>query len=134
LAAHRPDLTAKLHLAELPAYCLVLWWMLPAYGVAGAAVSWTLRVTADAVILSGMAWRLLPQAKPAIVRTAALASPALLLAEGGAMLTSLPAKLLFLVPVLLLFVMAGWHVVLDDAERGFVRRRLGITLTPEMRK
>src|SRR5262249_50877894 len=98
LASHRPDLTAKLHLAELPAYCLVIWWMLPAYGVAGAAIAWTLRVTVDAVVLFGMAWRLLPQAKPAIMRTAMLASSALLLTGAGAVLASLPAKFLFLGP------------------------------------
>src|SRR6266700_8089164 len=33
--AGRPDLTAKLHLVELPAYLLGLWWLISAYGVVG---------------------------------------------------------------------------------------------------
>lgn len=56
----RPDLTAKLHLAELPAYLLVLWWLIHAYGIEGAAMAWTARVFVDAVVLFGLARRFLP--------------------------------------------------------------------------
>ncbi|MHB8754744.1 MAG: flippase [Candidatus Acidiferrales bacterium] len=56
----RPDLTAKLHLAELPAYLLVLWWLIHAEGIEGAAMAWTARVFVDAVVLFGLARRFLP--------------------------------------------------------------------------
>ena len=55
----RPDLTAKLHLAELPAYLLALWWLISAHGVEGAAIAWTARVGVDALILFGAARRLM---------------------------------------------------------------------------
>ncbi len=55
--AGRPDLTAKLHLMELPCYLLGLWWLISAYGVEGAAIAWTARVVVDALILFGMAQR-----------------------------------------------------------------------------
>jgi O-antigen/teichoic acid export membrane protein len=55
----RPDLTAKLHLAELPVYLVLLWWLLHAYGITGAAVAWTLRVSIDLVLLLVIARQLI---------------------------------------------------------------------------
>jgi O-antigen/teichoic acid export membrane protein len=53
----RPDLTAKLHLIELPAYLLTLWWLIGARGVEGAAIAWTARMGVDALVLFGMTQR-----------------------------------------------------------------------------
>jgi O-antigen/teichoic acid export membrane protein len=53
----RPDLTAKLHLIELPAYLLTLWWLISARGVEGAAIAWTARAGVDALVLFGMTQR-----------------------------------------------------------------------------
>ena len=53
----RPDLTAKLHLLELPFYLLGLWWLISMYGVEGAAIAWTARVAMDGAVLFGMARR-----------------------------------------------------------------------------
>jgi O-antigen/teichoic acid export membrane protein len=50
-AAGRADLTAKLHLAELPLYIAALAWLIPAYGIDGAAVAWTGRCMVDAVLM-----------------------------------------------------------------------------------
>jgi len=41
------DLTAQLHLAELPVFAVLLVWAVHAYGVPGAAPVWTLRVALD---------------------------------------------------------------------------------------
>jgi O-antigen/teichoic acid export membrane protein len=57
--AGRPDLTAKLHLIELPLYLLALWWLISAYGVEGAAIAWTARVGVDGAVLFGMTHRFL---------------------------------------------------------------------------
>lgn len=53
--AGRPDWIAKLHLLELPLYVLGLWWMLEVAGIVGAAITWTIRVTLDALALLRMA-------------------------------------------------------------------------------
>lgn len=50
-AIGRADLTAKLHLFELPLYFLLLWWCVGSFGLEGAAIAWVLRVTLDAVLL-----------------------------------------------------------------------------------
>jgi O-antigen/teichoic acid export membrane protein len=51
----RADLPAMFQLAELPIYIALVWWCVRAYGVTGAALAWTLRVTLDAVLLFGAA-------------------------------------------------------------------------------
>jgi O-antigen/teichoic acid export membrane protein len=59
-ALGRPDLTAKLHLIELPVFLLVLWSMIHMYGIEGAAIAWVLRVGFDGLLLFAAARRLLP--------------------------------------------------------------------------
>lgn len=48
----RPDVTAKLHLLELPFYLLILWYGVSQWGIVGAAATWTIRVTLDALLLA----------------------------------------------------------------------------------
>jgi len=56
LARGRPDIPAMFHLIELPLYAAAAWVLIEAYGVAGAALAWTLRVTLDAVLLGAAMW------------------------------------------------------------------------------
>jgi O-antigen/teichoic acid export membrane protein len=59
LQAHgRSDLTAKLHLLELPAFAALLIAGVHRFGINGAALAWTLRVALDAALLYLTAWRL----------------------------------------------------------------------------
>lgn len=51
----RPDLTAKLHIAELVAYVPYMWWLIERHGVEGAAISWVVRVTISTIVLGAMA-------------------------------------------------------------------------------
>jgi len=53
----RPDLTAKLHLAELGVYVPYLWFLIDLYGINGAAIAWTIRVTISTLVLSYLARR-----------------------------------------------------------------------------
>jgi O-antigen/teichoic acid export membrane protein len=56
-------LTAKVHLAELPAYLVLLWILVPRWGIEGAALAWTLRCAADAGMLFLLAHRRLAGAR-----------------------------------------------------------------------
>lgn len=47
----RPDLTAKLHLAEVPLYCGLLYFMTTRFGLPGAAISLGLRSLVDLIVL-----------------------------------------------------------------------------------
>lgn len=62
-AAKRPDITAKLHIFELPLYVAFLWWLVRDYGINGAALAWLLRVTFDALALSALSCKLLVRGK-----------------------------------------------------------------------
>jgi len=46
----RPDLPALYGLIELPIYVVLAWWCVKSYGVTGAALAWTIRVSLDAVL------------------------------------------------------------------------------------
>lgn len=50
-SANRPDLTAKIHLLELPIYIVMIYFLTSHYGLMGAALSWTSRLVLDTVLL-----------------------------------------------------------------------------------
>jgi O-antigen/teichoic acid export membrane protein len=58
----RPDLTAKLHVAELVLYVPYLWWLVGAYGIDGAAIAWVVRVSISTVVLYVIADRIVARA------------------------------------------------------------------------
>lgn len=51
----RPDITAKLHVAELAAYVPYLWWLVENHGIEGAAVAWVVRVAISTMALALLA-------------------------------------------------------------------------------
>lgn len=59
-AYRRPDVTAKSHLVQAPLYLAFSYWAIRTYGVAGAAVAWTIRVSVDAAVL--LIWQFLRNA------------------------------------------------------------------------
>ena len=50
-AEGRPDLVAKCHLSELLPYFVLLYFCLLQWGIVGAAIAWTVRVSVDCVLL-----------------------------------------------------------------------------------
>jgi O-antigen/teichoic acid export membrane protein len=117
----RPDLTAKLHLIELPLYFGMLCWLIRADGIEGAAIAWTARTVFDALALFLMAKRFLPASSPMAARTkgllaAALATLALaVLPQQGAL------KSAFLIVAILGFVVVTWFLVLTPEERSLAQ-------------
>jgi len=80
LQAHgRSDLTAKLHLLELPVFAVLLIAGVHLFGIAGAALAWALRVVLDTGLLYATAWWLHPPQRAMLARGMGLLS----LAIGG---------------------------------------------------
>jgi O-antigen/teichoic acid export membrane protein len=50
-AIGRPDVTAKIHLVELPLYLVLLWVLTTRWGVTGVAIAWSCRMALDLSIL-----------------------------------------------------------------------------------
>ena len=127
--AGSPDLTAKMHLIELPGYLSALWWLIGVYGIQGVAIVWVVRVCIDSLILFVMAKRLLPVTS-AMVRgsLARIIAASGILAVAGC-LTGLLEKGLFLIVVLVCFPVIAWVWLLDEEDRdllkGFLQPRYG---------
>lgn len=85
-AVGRPDVSARIHLLELPIYGAALLWALPRYGILGAAVVWAGRAVLDLVLLTAASSRIVPAIRREVVRlvpvvllgVAAVALPVLL--------------------------------------------------------
>lgn len=63
-SAGHADWTAMTHMIELPAYVFALWWLLKAYGIAGAAYAWSGRVLIDTIVFYFLAFKIEPSLKP----------------------------------------------------------------------
>ncbi len=59
-AIGRPDITAKLHMVELPIYLLMIWVFTKQMGIEGVALAWVLRVTIDGAMLLYFLHRIVP--------------------------------------------------------------------------
>lgn len=113
-AVGRPDLTARLHLVELPIFVGVLAVMVWEFGVAGAAVAWVARASADAAALYWIACRRVPGARE-------VARRALWVVVAGAFGVAVLQLLPLLVERVAVIVIAG--LCLAWVARGVVGRR-----------
>jgi O-antigen/teichoic acid export membrane protein len=57
-ALGRPDLTAKFHLLQLPLHGLLVWWLVSLWGITGAALAQSIRLSVEALLLLVGACRL----------------------------------------------------------------------------
>ena len=120
----RPDLTAKLHLVELPLYLAAAWFLIGARGIEGAALAWTARTALDLVLFFGASRLVLPEGAAtvrAVMRALGLALPALLAC-------ALPARVEVRAALLLLglagFAIVAWKRALSPGEKGLVLSKL----------
>jgi O-antigen/teichoic acid export membrane protein len=117
----RPDLTARLHLIELPLYLGLLWWLIITRGIEGAAIAWTARVAVDALFLFVLARRFLAGKSPIRLWTALLPATALLVLALATLLHGLRVKGFFLLGTILCFVVVAWFRILTPEERTLVQ-------------
>jgi len=120
--AGRPDLTAKLHLIELPLYLTAVWALTKKMGIEGTAIACTARLVLDTVLICFLLDRMLPAAGKFIVKIGAALIFGLLLLYLGTLPMSPAAKACFVAIGLAGFGLVGWFLVLSPAERIFLRR------------
>ncbi len=124
--AGRPDLTAKLHLAELPFYLLVLWALIKGFGLEGAALAWVLRVSLDTGLLFYLARRTLSEKGLPLFRPSVAMVVALITLILAAFLVGPVLKAVFLTGVLIGFILVTWFIILSPQERTKFQDRLQI--------
>ena len=122
--AGRPDLSAKLHLIELPLYLALLWFAVGAFGIEGAAMAWTVRAALDMLVLFVLAFRLIPTQQESIRRMVLALGAALAVFAIAGLTNRLALQLAWLFVALLGFALVGWFRILSPEERAFGRRRL----------
>lgn len=127
----RPDITGKYHLAELPVYALILWVLLPRFGILGAAIAWSVRTIGDTILLFLTCPRLLQQTRSAVMRAGAwLAVTASILCL-CVFLSTTSARLPVAVIAVPLWMAIVWRRVLTAQERDLPVRALSAVWRPE---
>lgn len=119
-SAGRPDLTGKVHLAELPAFVLLAWWLIGSYGLMGAVAAWVIRVAADALIMFYMVRWFLPIPASSVRRAATVLGTALSVMLLAMFLDGIMIKAVFLVLSASVFALAVWFYLLSKDEKSLV--------------
>ncbi len=122
-AVGRPDLTAKLHILELPLYIVLLLWLLKKYGIEGAAIAWVLRIILDTVVLFSLVRvKILPEAARPIKKIIlAISVSCILICFPASMAQHLAIKLVAVLLVLIFFFYSCWLRLLDTKEKCFLK-------------
>ena len=119
----RPEVTAKLHLIELPPYLALLWWLTKTHGIQGAAIAWSARVIVEAFVAFALVKRCLPGKYPIRLRSALLLPGlALVILALAAMLQGPIMRALFVLATILCFVLITWFQILTPGERTLAQK------------
>jgi O-antigen/teichoic acid export membrane protein len=130
-ATGRPDLTAKLHLLELPLYAGLAWILIGQMGIVGAALAWTARVSVDAVLLFGAAWRLRLVSLQALINNGlvksifGVAGLATLLGLSYMAGVSVVVRAVLTAILFPLFALGTWRFLLDHRDKSLLTSAAG---------
>ncbi|HUK46113.1 MAG TPA: flippase [Terriglobales bacterium] len=107
----RPDITAKLHLVEIPCYFALLYWGIRTHGIEGAALAWTIRLSVEAAVLFFVLRGVLA---PRLWITMAAGTAALVLAVG---VREPLFEICYFIPSVAIFAWVIWRWTMDDLLR-----------------
>lgn len=117
----RPDITAKLHLVELPLYIAGLAWVTHSFGIVGVAVAWTVRVTIDALALFVFAGGRIRGLAKRTESTMVFAASATAVLVGSCFIRGTTLKVGALVVMSIAFAALAWLRILQPDERAILR-------------
>lgn len=122
-AVGRPDVTAKLHLIELPLYLPLLWLLSSRMGIEGVAVAWLLRAGVDMLFLFIFMIRIFPGAARKSYSMLGALLAALLAFAIAAAAPDTAMRGWISMTLLCAFVIFSWLLILRAEERQFVERQ-----------
>jgi O-antigen/teichoic acid export membrane protein len=123
VAAHRPDLPAKLVLFEAPLYIFLLCVLVKFAGLPGAALAWTLRAGWNCCVLHAATWYVLPASQKAVQKNLML----LVVATSVLIMTmflsaGLAVRIAYFVVLLSAEAILTWCYLLSPEEKGIGTR------------
>lgn len=121
----RADITAKLHLLELPVYFALMLWLLNMLGIAGVAIAWLLRVAVDAALLTWVAHRLNRDLATSSRQIFPLLVAPLALFAIGVQLDEMTGKMLFTCLAFLALLIVGYNFAVMPEEKNAIRKAAG---------
>jgi O-antigen/teichoic acid export membrane protein len=129
-AIRRADITAKLHLIELPVYAVMIVLLGRRFGIAGVALAWTLRVSIDTAAQSLACRRQIPELIPGIDRILVWLGAVTAATLVTTLPTTLLPRILITAAVLVLFVAIVWKTLLSPRERSFALAAVRLKALP----
>jgi O-antigen/teichoic acid export membrane protein len=124
--AGRPDLTAKVHLLELPVYLLCLWFLLHRYGIVGASLAWMFRAGMDTLLLLAATSHVLPVCRAAVHRVSGMMLLAACALAAPVFLPALWSRIIYVAIAITIFCAISWSRLITSSERNFVYERLRV--------
>lgn len=121
-AVGRPDITAKLHLIELPLYLPLLWMLTLRMGIEGVAIAWMLRAGVDMLFLFIFTLRIFPGTAGKSYSMLAVLLATLPAFAIAALLPDAAMRGWITMTLIFAFVILGWSLILRSEERQFVER------------
>lgn len=118
----RADITAKLHLLELPIYIFLMYSLLDRFGIVGVAIAWVVRIVLDTALLTLVAHRLVKGVAAASRQIFPVLVAPLILFVIGMTLHGVIAKALFTGFAFLAFIALGYFFAITLEERRVIRR------------
>ncbi|GLI39399.1 flippase [Geobacter hydrogenophilus] len=120
----KPDITSKLHIAELLLYIPALWFLVKAAGINGAALAWTGRVAVDSVLLFYATRRSFTSRSGVSLTTGICAIAAIACLVGIVVLPQWDVSFAIFAVMLIALMTAGWKLLLSVNERSYLVGKL----------
>jgi len=118
----RADVTAKLHLLELPIYIIFILWLLRRYGITGVAIAWVLRSALDAGLLTLVAHRLAEDLAAASRQILPLLVMPVALFAIGMTLNEIYVKLFFIIGAFIALSVVAYKFAVTSDEKTAIRK------------
>jgi len=123
----RPDITAKIHLFELPLYLILMWYFIPKFGITGAALIWLIRIFIDTSLLFHFTQKVFlkkTEIKSKFNSQLILTLLSIILVIATIFISGIVFKLLFVLTVLLTFSIVVWKKILEPEDLSFIFSRI----------
>lgn len=123
-AIGRADLTAKVHVSEIPFYLALFFSLTEAFGIVGTAIAWSARASVDAFIMFALSARALHFSRNELFLMVSTLSLALAVMIFFTLQLGPLTKALLLSGALGGFGLAAWTRLVDAEEKNWLRTRL----------